>query len=317
METANLPSEVHSIPLKYSGNGNELALLLLKNLFLTIITFGIYHAWARTNFRRYVWGHVSFLGDRAAYTGTGEELFRGWIKLLGIFLVGYIVIRVGGTAIPFINLLILPIYGLIFALAAYSGLRYRMSRTVWRQIRFGVDKNKELTKEYLKLYYWNWFLTLITFGFFYPWFKNRVRKFLTDKCRFGSEYFYFDGGGSEYAGIYFWGVFLSTLTLGLYLPWFIRKLALFRLQYTSFQGQRFRLKLRGSDLLFLGIVGYFGSLLTLGLATPWILNWGFSLFINNIEVDGSLALEKVVGLPSEGSAMADDFASAYDIDLGF
>ncbi len=71
-------------PLSYSGKGGEMFMLMMKNLVLTIITLGIYRAWAKTDFRRYVWGNVHFLGDRASYTGTGEELFKGWLKLIGL-----------------------------------------------------------------------------------------------------------------------------------------------------------------------------------------------------------------------------------------
>jgi len=107
------------------------------------------------------------------------------------------------------------------------------------------------------------------------------------------------------------------ITLGIYLPWFIRNTERFRLQHTSFQGQRIHFNLEASELLVYAIVAYFGTLLTLGLAGPWMLNWGLKLFINNIEIDGNLALDQVTAVASDGSAMGDDLAVAYDIDLGF
>jgi uncharacterized membrane protein YjgN (DUF898 family) len=39
-------------PFKYSGDCTEYALLMLKNLFFSIITLGIYRPWATTNTRR-------------------------------------------------------------------------------------------------------------------------------------------------------------------------------------------------------------------------------------------------------------------------
>ena len=200
--------------------GLEMALLMLKNLFLSIVTLGIYRAWAKTNTRRYIWGNVSVMGDRGAYVGTGEELFKGWVKLIGLTIAVVLVGRVLTLIFKPAGLLVPIFYVCLFGLATYSGLRYRLSRTLWRQIRFGVDKDEKTTREFMKIYLLGMLFTVLSFGIYYPWFKNDVRGYLTRKSRFGSAYFSYDGVGSEYAGIYFWGILLSVLTLGIYLPWY-------------------------------------------------------------------------------------------------
>jgi uncharacterized membrane protein YjgN (DUF898 family) len=62
---------------------------MFKNIFLTIITLGVYAAWGRTNTRRYLWGHTNFLNDRANYTGTGKEIFLGILKFFGIYVMTF------------------------------------------------------------------------------------------------------------------------------------------------------------------------------------------------------------------------------------
>jgi uncharacterized membrane protein YjgN (DUF898 family) len=256
-------------PLKYSGDGTEYALLMLKNLFFSIITLGIYRAWATTNTRRYVWGHVGFMGDRGAYLGTGKELFKGWMKLIGlIFVVGIVLAIAEALFLPKAagKILVALMYMVVFGVARYSGLRYRLSRTIWRQIRFGVDKDKDSTREFLGLYLGGLGLSILTLGIYTPWFKMNVRRFLTNKTRFGSAYLKFDGDGGEYAKIFFVGFFLSILTLGIYLPWFILNTERYRLEHTIFQGRRLSIDLEGKELLIFAIVAYFGTILTLGLA---------------------------------------------------
>lgn len=303
--------------LRYSGDGFEMAILMLKNLFLTIVTLGIYRAWATTNLRRYIWGHVSFMDDRATYSGLGIELFRGWVKLIGIFIVGYVLAGLIGLVFPFAGLIMIAVYALMFALATYAGLRYRMSRTSWRQIHFGVDKNKALTNEFLKLYFLGVFLNILTLGIYYPWFKNSIRKFLTNKSRFGSSYFAYEGDGTEYAGIFWSNLLLTILTLGIYLPWMVMNLAKFRCENTSFQGKYFELTLKGGEFFKFAIVAYLLTILTLGIAGPWMYNWGLKLFIENIHLDGMPDMALVSARESDGSAMADDIVEGYDLDFGF
>jgi uncharacterized membrane protein YjgN (DUF898 family) len=74
--------------LVYDGGLMGLYEIYLLNLVLTVITIGIFRFWAKTRIRRYVWSHVSFQGDRLEYTGTGGELFKGFLIVLG-FIVLY------------------------------------------------------------------------------------------------------------------------------------------------------------------------------------------------------------------------------------
>src|SRR5580658_3842900 len=72
--------------LVYDGRSGELFVLWLKVLLLGVITLGIYSRfWGRTRIRRYFWNHVSLLGGRFEYEGTGGELFRRFLLALVLF----------------------------------------------------------------------------------------------------------------------------------------------------------------------------------------------------------------------------------------
>jgi uncharacterized membrane protein YjgN (DUF898 family) len=68
----------------YNGRAGELAPIVLTNGLLTLITVGFYRFWGKTRLRRYLWSHVSFLGDRLEYSGRGLELFLGFLVILVI-----------------------------------------------------------------------------------------------------------------------------------------------------------------------------------------------------------------------------------------
>lgn len=315
---ATVTMQTHS--LEYRGSGLPLAFLMLKNFVLTFVTFGIYWPWARTAMRRYYWSETYFMGDRAAYTGTGRELFMGWLGLIAVVLGGVGVYMIVGLVLPKIIMAIFAqlIYGLAVTYASYGGRRYRLSRTVWRQIHFGVDRKDGDMREYLKLSMWGWFLITITLGLYYPYYKSNTRKFLTEKSRFGNRYFSYSGTGGKLMRVYSGGLILSILTLGLYVPWFIRNMMRFTIEHTQFDGNvRFELQLGGRDLLIYAVGSWLASVVTFGLAMPWIMNWGLRLFINNIKVMGPINTQTIEQMAAEGSAMADVGAVEYDLDLGF
>ena len=54
------------------------------NALLTLITLGIYRFWAKTNIRRFFWRNVSLLDDPLEYTGTGGELFVGFLIVIAV-----------------------------------------------------------------------------------------------------------------------------------------------------------------------------------------------------------------------------------------
>lgn len=319
--TSETATQKGRFQFSYVGNGTDMALLMLKNLFFTIITLGIYRAWAKTNMRRYLWENVRFMGDGGAYVGTGGELFRGWMKLFGIIFVLLIVTKAMETLLPVLKIpiaILVPLaYLFVFALATYAGLRYRLSRTLWRQIRFGVDKDEASTKEFTKLYLKGAFFSIVTLGFYYSIFRNKVRTYLTNRSRLGSAYFKYDGSDDEYFKIYCTGLFLSIITLGIYVPWFWAKLITFRLKHTSFQGARFEFTMQGSDVFVYGLVAYLGAIFSFGLAVPWIFSWGLRKIVENIHLEGELDLASIHQRASDGSAMADDIVAEYDLDLGF
>ena len=317
------PNTSEKMLFTYHGDGLSLAKLTLKNLFFIIITLGIYMPWARTNNRKFFWSNTSFKGDRFSYTGTGEELFKGFVKLFAIIFCGAIVVQIILAFLPasakvLSGLLMLPIYIYIFSLAGYSGLKYRALRTLWCQIRFDVFRTKELTREFLYLYIKGSLLSGLTLGLYLPYFTMAKNHFLINKASYGKGVkFSFDGVGSEYFAICVKGFFLSIITLGIYMPWYFIERMKYRLNHTRIDNAVFNMEVPGSDFFIYSVVGYIFSVATLGLASPWVINRIFKLFIDNLSLNGVIDLSTAIKVEQSESAFGDDVATSYDIDLGF
>src|SRR5213595_1121886 len=78
---AAAPAEPELTPSRpvYDGKLGELYGIYLRHLTLMVLTFGWSRFWGRTRLRRYVWNHLSILGDRFEYRGLGRELLFGFL----------------------------------------------------------------------------------------------------------------------------------------------------------------------------------------------------------------------------------------------
>lgn len=174
------------------------ALILFVNMLLTIVTLGIYRFWGKVRVRRYMWRHVRLMGDPFEYTGTGGELFLGFLVVLAILFPLGLVYSAIDTLIPPArsDLRIaaeIVYYAVLFALLQigfYRMWRYRLSRTVWRGIRFGLDGS---SWTYLKLAVGWTVLCLLTLGVAYPWMQIDLWRYQARHTRLGDRRFVFEG----------------------------------------------------------------------------------------------------------------------------
>lgn len=171
--------------LNYHGKHGEIFRLHIMNLLMNIITIGIYSFWGKTRIRRYMTSHITIQKDRFEYTGTGKELLIGWLKALLIFLPLIICVY-----IPFINFIAIPILMGIISIAIYLAMRYRLSRTRWRGIRFNLGGS---IKEYFILSFKRTVKNIITLGWRIP--KSDIIRwsYIANHMTYGDLKFSYEG----------------------------------------------------------------------------------------------------------------------------
>jgi uncharacterized membrane protein YjgN (DUF898 family) len=214
LQTADTTAAAAPQRLVYDGRLGELYGIFFLNLLLGIITLGIYRFWGRTRYRRYLWSHTSYDSDRFEYTGTGGELFRGFIIAFGIFFVvilglNLLQLLVGEehpeiiiiVQIPFLLLLVF----LLFA-SRYTALRYRLTRTLWRGIRGGLS-GSAISYAWRSIGYG--ILTGLTFYQFVPFATVRLWRYRLNNLFFGTAQASFEGRGRDLYGRYVLAFLLS------------------------------------------------------------------------------------------------------------
>lgn len=77
---------------------------------------------------------------------------------------------------------------------------------------------------YLWLFIWTTFLTLITFGLFFPWTVSATQRWISAHTRIDGKQLCFKGSGVGFFANWLLIIILSILTLGIYTPWGIVRL---------------------------------------------------------------------------------------------
>ncbi len=194
--------------LVYDGRLGELYKIFVVNFLLGLATLGIYRFWGKTRMRRYLWSHLRYDGDRFEYTGTGGELFKGFLIVAVILILLTLVntaaqfaieilVRDPAVATALFSAMTIIFYVVLFFLifvGQYTALRYRLTRTRWRAIRGGLGGSA-----------WRYggtamgyaILKVVTLGQFTPFAAVRLWRYRIGNAFFGTAQARFAGSGRE------------------------------------------------------------------------------------------------------------------------
>ena len=166
--------------------------LVAANIVFSIPTLGFYRFWGKTNIRRYLWASTRLLDEPLEYTGKPSELLIGFLIVL-VFLVPLGFLQNGTDFLLQgshwrIQAAVQGIYFLVFLLliqvALYRMWRYRLTRTNWRGVRFGLDGS---TWEFIKLSFAWTLLSVVSVGFAYPYMRCALLAYRVRNARFGAS----------------------------------------------------------------------------------------------------------------------------------
>ena len=263
------PGEPVRNRFEFDGARAALAGIMITNGLLTLATLGTYRFWGKVRVRRYLWSRVSFLGDRAEYTGTGRELLFGFVPaLLVLALLAGATFWIelafrdsfqGGFAAESAYFLAVVFFSY---LAGYRARRYRLSRTEWRGIRFAQD-GSSLRYALLGL---GWLLVLIaSLGAVYAVYRTRLQRYRTAHTSFGNRRFTFEGRAADLwkPWLLAWLFFLPTL--GLTYVWYRAREFRYFAAKTRCGALSFRSRLAARSLVLNVIVYLLSSLVLLAL----------------------------------------------------
>jgi uncharacterized membrane protein YjgN (DUF898 family) len=311
--------ENRSYSLGFYGSGGDYFKILIVNTILSILTLGLYYPWAKEKKLKYLYSKNTFDETPFVFSGTGKEMFKGFIKAIGIFILIYGIflslLFTGHTAIA-----LLFFYAALIALipiALHGAYRYRMAKTSWRGIRFGYNGDR---KELIGIFVKGFLLTVFTLGIYGAWFSMNIRRYMLSNIKVGNAKFVYNGEGNDYFWLNIKGYFLTIFTLGIYMFWWQKDQFEFLVNNMRLEQDEdalfFNSKATGSGFAGLMIVNLLILVFTLGLGYAWIVTRTMNFIMNNIEASGYYSFDALVQSQEEYSdATANDMADILDLGL--
>ncbi|WP_462381375.1 YjgN family protein [Pseudomonas sp. Marseille-QA0892] len=316
---------------QFTGNGTEFFRIWIVNVLLTIVTLGIYSAWAKVRTNRYFHGNTRIDESSFEYLAKPMQILKGRI-IAFVLLIAYSVI---GSVWPAAGMFT----GLLVAIATpwliVKGLSFRFHNTAWRGVRFGFDGS--VGRAIAVFVGWP-LLAMLTLGLLSPVSLQRQQQFIAKHVRYGSAPFTFKAGVKAYyvvcligllvIGVSFGAAFAVAAALGswwlpgmaAYLAVFVYfRVALTNLFYSSIAlrdhnvGAHYRYRSYAALVVTNGLA----MLFTLGLFYPWAKVRTARYAAEHCSLDVAGDLEGFVAEQRKAAtASGGEVAEFFSVDLG-
>lgn len=155
--------------VRFLGQRRSYWRLLIRGAALLMVTLGIYRFWLATDVRRFLWSNTEIAGEALEYTGTALELLHGFLVAIAILIPVYAGFFLAALDLGILGkssgVIAFAALGVLGQYAIYRARRYRLTRTIYRGLRFHQQGSAWVYA--LRAMLW-WIITALTFGLAYP-----------------------------------------------------------------------------------------------------------------------------------------------------
>lgn len=335
---------------RFTGKGSEYFRIWIVNLILSILTLGIYSAWAKVRRMQYFFRNTRLLDAGFDYHGTPLAILKGRLIGLGLFAAYY-------TSLKFEPLLGLAIglgLALLMPVLLVFSLRFRLYNSSYRGLRFGFSGSiGEAYVAFLLLP----IISLFTLYLLAPFTHQYIKAYQQNNSRFGQSTFTFNAGAGGFYLVYFISLMQLLLIAGLFgygayrmfgegmgntpkeqlivtifvavyalmilatlfiVPYFISRIQNLVWNHTELGAHRFSSDLRVSGLAWVMVSNLILIVLTLGLFKPFADIRMMRYRIEHLALlPGGDIDEFIASAQPQAGAAGTETAELFDIDIGF
>lgn len=336
MQETLLPSQPH--PVKFEGKGMEYFRIWIVNIALTILTLGIYSAWAKVRNKQYFYGSTSIKSQSFLYHATGWQILKG--RLIAV--VAFVIF----SFIPVLNIL-LPLL-MIFAAPwlVNSGLRFNARMSSWRNVHFNFEGS--YGRAFMVLFVWP-LLAILTLGILAPKAVYKLANYIVTSHKYGDEPFNFSATDKVYGRVIYGAMILALVVIvaiaitvsasstSIYAPmvlpaligvayigFFFGSIAvnvlLFNIywNHVQLQGNGFKAYMSPAKFIWVFISNSIAVGLSLGLLLPWSKVRMARLKASALTMIEVTSLDQIQAEQQEKSnAIGEELGEVFDVDVGF
>ncbi len=333
------------LPFTFTGSGSEYFRIWIVNTLLTIVTLGIYSAWAKVRTLQYFYRSTELDGATFDYHGKPTAILKGRAIVFVLFMLYQATAHVS----PILSLLLALALAAVFPFLLVRSLRFRMANSSYRGLRFaftGHDKGG-----YMVFLVWP-ILTLLSLYLLAPLAHQRFKHYQHNHTRFGTAPFAFDATAGAFYGVYlrtagvmlllliaggllggalaasasgskaavvlvftlmFLGMYAGFLLIG---PYFLAKMQNLVWNHTTLAPHRFRSDVKPGRLFLITFTNLVLIALTLGLFYPFARVRAVRYRVESMTMTAVGQLDAfVAGEQQQVGALGDAAVDWYDIDI--
>lgn len=172
-------------PMRFTGEGAEYFKIWTVNIVLTILTLGIYSAWAKVRTNRWFYGHT-YLGDQSFnYLATPMQILKG--RLIAVALV--VIYYIASVFYPVLAAIMIFAVMLVMPWLIVNGMKFGMAHTSYRGLRFRFTG--KLGESYVNFFLLPMLISF-TLGLILPYIAYRQVKYIAENTVYGdtqNEYY--------------------------------------------------------------------------------------------------------------------------------
>ena len=202
--------------MRFLGQRRSYWRLLIRGAALLMVTLGIYRFWLATDVRRFLWSNTEIAGEALEYTGTPLELLVGFLIAIAILIpvyAGFFLAALDlGTLGKLSGMVAFATLGILGQYAVYRARRYRLTRTIYRGVRF--HQQGSAWAYAFRAILW-WVVTVLSFGLAYPFQLASLERYKMRHTYYGNLAGSFDASGLRLLvrGLPMWFLVFAPLAL--------------------------------------------------------------------------------------------------------
>lgn len=212
----SITRERQNLALEFRGSAREYFRIWIVNLCLTLLTVGIFSAWAKVRKKRYFYSNIVLEGTPFQYLGQPLPILKGRILAVALFAVYYATSHFFTSVLPYVLAAGTALAPWVIVSSAAFNARY----SAYRNITFSFHgKYVDALKAFYPwalipvfitgaiLGWWNSekmkILISVLIGLSFPWLVRQLKNFIVSHTYYGDRKGQFSAGGRQFAWVYF------------------------------------------------------------------------------------------------------------------
>ena len=272
-----VPQPAAAVPLRFTGQAGEYFRIWIVNLCLSVVTLGIYSAWAKVRRKRYFYGSTLLDGAAFEYLGNPVAILKGRLIVLAALVAYGLLDKIH----ILVSIALLIAIATVLPWVIQRALQFNARNSTHRNVRFGFSGSK---MDIFGLLLIGGLLIPLTLGLAYPYYISRKRRLFVDNSSYGDQRFSFSATTGDYymasmkLSLAFVGFLIgSIVTVGIGLvPLYVWLRAYAEVTFarvawrnTTLGDIRFDCGWSVGALFGLYFVNALGVLVSFGLLVPW------------------------------------------------